>query len=404
MTKLQDFLNSPITQTAKMHRNAKAGDLFGVELECEGRHVMYDHDDDNIIKHWAPHHDGSLRDNHGGSCEWVFNGPVTYAKAVERVGALFDYFKKKKAKLVTSNRTSTHVHFNMSDKTTYQLVNMFILFTILEGLLDRYCGEDRAGNLFCLSSRHAERQLDWVMDACFKHYNFGNIGAEWRYCSFNIAAINKFGSVEFRGMRGLDNEEDMLAWLDILREFCDYSCYKMRNPVEVVQQISAESPIGFLSKIFSKKNVGRLIDGLSEADINASVYEGLRLVQMMCYKIGTEFDQVRLRGRDFWSSFKDDKEPQLDIDPEVLKQAGVQKVGRAVRPGRAPRPIDPFEAPAGAGINAFIRRQQEQIAMEQLREAARIGPGDRIRFAPNEAQWIIAGDRARIDDDVEGDR
>jgi hypothetical protein len=318
MTKLQDFLNAPIS-TVSLTRAHKQGDLFGVELECEGRNVDWDGSDPNLTRSWAPHADGSLRNNHGQACEWVFNGPVKYETAVKRVDTLFKYFQQRKAKLVTSNRTSTHVHFNMGDKNAYQLVNLFILFTILEDILDRYCGEDRRGNLFCLSSRHAEEQVAWINDVVFNRYSFGGFREDFRYCSLNLASINKFGTVEFRGMRGLDSKEDVVAWLNILNEFCQYACYTMKNPVEVIEQISVKTPIGFLKQIFSKENVALLTEGLSEHEISASIYEGLRLVQMLCYRVGTEFDQVRLRGRDFWASFGGDcEEPEPDVDPALL--------------------------------------------------------------------------------------
>ena len=319
MTRLQDFLNSPIPRVSKMLVNPKEGDLFGIELECEGKNVDWNGKDPDLIKEWAPHADGSLRNNHGSSCEWVFNGPVGYKTSILRIERLFKYFELRKAKLVCSNRTSTHVHFNMGDKNVYQLVNMFILFTILEDLFDRYCGEDRRGNLFCLSSRHAEDQVRLLSTALFEKYSLAIFRDEFRYCSMNLASINKFGTVEFRAMRGLDNQEDMKAWLSILKEFCDYSCYQMQNPVTLVETISVKTPLGFIKEIFSKTNFTLLTKGIDEHEINASVYEGLRLVQMMCYRIGTEFDQVRLKGRDFWASFnKEEPKPQLDIDPQFV--------------------------------------------------------------------------------------
>lgn len=351
MTKLQDFLNAPITQVSKLQRAPKQGDLYGVELECEGRHVDWDGSDPNLVKSWAPHADGSLRNNHGDSCEWVFNGPVKLKAAIERIGTLFKYFDKRKAKLVCSNRTSLHVHFNMGDKHTYQLVNLFILFTILEDLLDRYCGEDRRGNLFCLSSRHAEEQVQMVQDACFRHQNFNSLREEFRYCSLNLASIHKFGTVEFRAMRGLDNKEDIITWLNIIDEFCQYACYTMKNPVDLVEMISAKTPLGFVKEVFSKGNVALLTEDLGEYEINASVYEGLRLVQMLCYRIGTEFDQVRLRGRDFWASFSDGEEPIPDVDPRLLA-AGGKAPARArgnragAVPGWAGPRADRQEAPA----------------------------------------------------------
>jgi hypothetical protein len=317
MSRLQDFLNSPITAIAPMHVKAKTGDLYGIELECEGRNVDWDQSA-GVVKAWSPHRDGSLRNNHGEACEWVFRGPVTYAKSCDRVEVLFDYFTKRKAVLVPSNRTSTHIHFNMGDKNGYQFVNLFILFTIFEDLLDRFCGEDRNGNLFCLSSRHAEEQLEWFKSACFERFAL-NFREEQRYCSLNLAAINKFGTVEFRGMRGVDNKDDMLAWLSIVRELCEYACYTMRNPVAIVEQISVKTPKMFLSEIFSDENVKRLTEGLSDNEIHDSVYQGLRLVQMICYQVGAEFDGVKIVGKDFWASLDKKEVDNLDDLAEELQ-------------------------------------------------------------------------------------
>jgi hypothetical protein len=383
MTKLQDFLNSSVSDVAPMARHAKQGDLFGVELECEGVAVGFDGMDEKLLKDWAPHNDGSLRAYKGNPpCEWVFNGPVKYKQAVERVNSIFDYFDKQKTKLVQSNRTSVHVHFNMGDKNAYQLVNMFILFTILEDLMDRYCGEDRNGNLFCLSSRHAEEQVRWMQDACFKNLCF-NYNEQNRYTSFNVAAINKFGTVEFRGMRGLDNREDILAWLDILNEFTDYACYKMKNPVTLIEEISIKTPIGFIKEVFSKENFLRLTKGIDESDINNSIYEGLRLVQMLCYKIGTEFDQVRLRGRDFWESFNNDVEPEPDIDPGVfLGRAAPPPQKRGGRGGLRIEPAllaDPFRA-------QMVRANEVQaLQIDQMLNALRQAPA-----GLRDAQWVVA--------------
>ncbi len=337
MTKLQDFLNTPIARLTKGRRAAKAGDLFGVEIECEGARVNWD-GSDAILKGWKPEHDGSLRDRHGPPQEWVFNGPVSYDASVQRIHQLFDYFDKNKAKFVCSNRTSVHIHYNMGDKSCYQLVNMFILFTILEGMMDRYCGEDRVGNLFCLSSRHAEEQIEWMNDVVFKYFTFANLRDDWRYCSFNFASLNKFTTVEFRGMRGLDNREDMLNWLSIIFEFCDYASYKMKNPIDVIRALSEEGPEVFLRKIFSKENFLLLTRGINIEDIAQSLYQGLRLVQMLAYRVGTEFDQVRLRGRDFWASFNNNPEPELDVAPEDIKR------------GRGGHRINPFMRPAEPGV------------------------------------------------------
>lgn len=372
MTKLQTFLNTPISKLVRLARPMKTGDLFGLELECEGKNVDFDHADDDLVKDWTPHRDGSLRNHHGQACEWVFNGPVKLKRSVERVGKLFDYFEKRKAKLVPSNRTSTHIHYNMGDKNAYQLVNMFILFSIFEDILDGYCGDDRRGNLFCLSSRHAEEQLRWISDACFEFGHFGNIREDQRYCSFNFASINKFGTVEFRGMRGLDNRQDVLDWLDIIATFCEYASYTMKNPVEVVEKISLKGPAGFLQEVFGKDNAKKLTANLSDEQVNASVYEGMRLVQMLCYRIGTEFDQVRLRGKDFWASFSDDPEPDLDVDPGLLLAGapaprGLGDVLNAAGRGRVGRPMFPVRGNPANQLQAMEQARAALIRDEQAR-------------------------------------
>lgn len=332
MTKLQDFLNSPVPQKLSQEVFVRTGDLFGLEIECEGEGVAWDGKDAEVIKMWNPVRDGSLRSYLGHSPqEWIFKGPVSFENSKKRVEGLFDYFSRKKTKLVMSNRCSVHVHYNMSDKNCYQVVNLFILYTILEDILDNYCGDDRRGNLFCLSSRMAEGQVGWVGDALFRYNSFAYIRNSDRYCSLNLASLNKFGSVEFRGMRGLDNQEDIIAWLKILSEFCEYAVYKMKNPITVVENLSLKGPETFLREIFSAESYQRLTDKISIEDIQGSMYEGVRLIQMMCYRVGTEFDQVKFRGKDFWASLGESKNhkneaivedaPELRIKPLKLNRA-----------------------------------------------------------------------------------
>jgi hypothetical protein len=307
---------------------------------------------------------------------------VKYDASVKRVKALFDFFKKRGSKLVTSNRTSTHVHFNMGDKNAYQLVNLFILFTILEGILDNYCGEDRAGNLFCLSSRHAQRQIDWIEDSCFKDFHFGNLRENFRYCSMNIASINKFGTVEFRAMRGLDNEQDVLDWLTILDDLCQYGCYKMKNPVTMLEEISVKGPLMFLKSVFKFGNFMKLTQGVDEGAIADSMYQGLRLVQMLAYRVGTEFDQVRLRGPDFWASLQGDAPPVPDVDPKDLVQAvplgggRPQRLGNRPQAGQRANPFPPENLPVGRGDRAEDVYVAERVRLINVQEGRMVGAGE----------------------------
>lgn len=298
----KEFLNSDLRNFIR--KGNTNGDLFGIEIELEGQRVTWRGQDDRILADWTPEQDGSLRNNPGPPQEWIFKNPVDYDTSVKRVHSLFDYLEERKAKINCSNRTSVHVHFNMGDKAVYQVVNTYILFTILEDILDNFCGEDRNGNLFCLSSRRAEEQYRWFKNACTKFFNFNDFGPDNRYCSLNIASLHKFGSIEFRGMRGLDNRQDVLDWLQILQELTNYACYKMRDPAQLIADISIETPLGFIRKVFSEKSVKLLTQDVDDHYLFASVYEGLRLVQPLCFELSSFYQEIEFRGPDFWANAK----------------------------------------------------------------------------------------------------
>lgn len=311
---LHEFLNMNVMDVTRQGGRPMPGDLFGVELELEGKHVVavpLENRGD-----WVPHKDGSLRANHGDCIEWVFGRPLGLDKAKSAVDDLFVGLDKAKAKIVTSNRTSTHVHVNMSDKSAYQVVNLFLLFTVLEDILDSYCGADRNGNLFCLSTRLAEYNLDVFNRSCFEYYNFYEFSEDMRYSSLNMSSLNKFGSVEFRGMRGLDNARDVKDWLDILNELTQFACYKMGNPFEdLILGVSVKTPIGFLREVFSQKCLDALIKDRTGDEINASIFEGLRLIQMTASKFYQDWDKVIKREPDFWAKVAPNhKKPHRLVD------------------------------------------------------------------------------------------
>lgn len=305
-----EFLNAGVGAVARTRRRLKAGDLFGVEVELEGGNVTYKDgfQNDEILNDWEPLADGSLRDRHGPPQEWVFRGPVKYPKAVKRINDLFDYLAARRANIVTSNRTSVHVHFNMGDKSVYQVLNLFILFTIFEDILDNFCGDTRKGNLFCLSSRLADHQVEVLTRACVDEHSLV-MPEGFRYCSLNLAALNKFGTVEFRGMRGVDNRQDLLNWLKIVNELCLYACYTLKNPVSLIEDVSLKTPVKVLREVFSEESADLLTRALTEEYISNSVYEGLRLVQVLCYRVGSDFDKVKVKGQDFWAAVQEDPAP-----------------------------------------------------------------------------------------------
>ena len=263
-----------------------AGNVFGVELELEGRGVRMD---GVSTKGWRREDDGSLR---GESIEYVFAKPSDIEESKALVSALFAKFKANNVDIKNSYRTSTHVHINFSDKSVKQLLNFFVLFTMLEDILERYSGEDRAGNLFCISSRRAEHILQVVSDSVLKKQDFRDFAADrYKYAACNLSTLYKFGTCEIRTMRGATSEDMVNNWLDILNDVY-VRALKAKSPIEFIENISLLGPDGFFDDVFQLANKKELLKGLPVGfDFRGSLLQGARLCQLFVYEIADEFEK-----------------------------------------------------------------------------------------------------------------
>lgn len=192
---------------------------YALEIEVEGRALPYVEN-----RYWVTTQDGSLR---GEAQEYISNGPQLKAKLPTAIDTLLKHFEDNGSVLNMSYRTSVHVHMNILNLTLEELIALVYLYYVYEELLVKFCGDGRVGNRFSLRLRDAEGILDNVLHA-FKdnagvlRYHAGSrqraeaYGNEVRYSALNLAAIPKFGSLEFRSMRGTTDKDVLLMWVDLL--------------------------------------------------------------------------------------------------------------------------------------------------------------------------------------------
>lgn len=264
----------------------KGGMLYGLELELEGRNVAME---GVPSKNWRRVEDGSLR---GESTEYVFTAPCEYDEALKRVDRLFKTFAENKVVLKNSYRTSTHVHLNFSDKIGKQVVNFFFLHTILEEVLEHYCGDMRKGNLFCLSCRDNEELVDLLETALFTNGNWMPFNNEVRYNAANLAALNKFCTIELRTMRGADSADDVKDWLEVLKHLYEFACKDCPPPWRLVESLSNLGPEGFITTVFPAKVAYKLLKTWpANKSLQASLMNGVRLIQMLAYKLEEAWNQ-----------------------------------------------------------------------------------------------------------------
>ncbi len=229
----------------------KAGDV-GIEIECEGARLVGEIPG-NV---WKAENDGSLRGAFPDTaCEYVLEKPIPIAEVPGALQLLDKTLKENKAKLDFSFRTSVHVHINVLGLTEKQLDNLILTYLLLEEPLMNYCGKERKCNRFCLRVQDAEGVVEVLSELCrIGVYDFCNgylREDNVRYSAFNVASIKKYGSVEFRGMRGTMDKGVLLNWINALHAIREFA-KKMPSAVEIGKLYEDTTYEEFLKEILGE--------------------------------------------------------------------------------------------------------------------------------------------------------
>lgn len=235
MTKLYELLNL----------NELPGD-FGIEIECEGNNLAVP---PKAI--WNTVDDGSLRGEFPhGRAEWVFAKPLSLDDSIKELHNLRIYQDKYKAELNFSFRTSVHVHMNVQHLTFDQYLNTIYTYILLENALVRYCGDERIGNRFCLRMQDAEGLSEYIEHIFRSGYRgLFNINPDQaRYAALNVACTTKYGSLEFRSMRGNLEVPYISTWLKALYNIRKFAC-KFKNPQQIHDMFVRTHPSEFMEEV-----------------------------------------------------------------------------------------------------------------------------------------------------------
>lgn len=219
-----------------------SGDI-ALELEVEGRGLP------NIQSSlWGSHTDGSLK---LGGMEYVHNGPKNKKDLLDSLNTWEEEILKSDATVYESDRTSVHTHLNVQDKTIKQILQGAVAYYMLEPALMNHCGQNRKGNLFCLTMESAPGILQYM-----KKYADGTVSCvnsdTYRYASLNFGAIKKFGSIEARTMRGYYDPEFLNQWALELRSLFD-NAGEMKDPTAVFDSWYGRQKEEFMEQFFSKE-------------------------------------------------------------------------------------------------------------------------------------------------------
>lgn len=231
MQKLFKALNVPLQQG-----------LLGVEIEVEAEDAL-----PMEVAAWKVERDGSLRGAH--ATEYVLEKPLSLPATMTAIADLRKALEP--VKLTWSFRTSVHVHVNVLNMTKQQLDCFIYSYLLLEEVLVAFCGKHREGNRFCLRVRDAENlvhELSRFIGS--KEFTFPNRDV-YRYSSINLDALRKFGSLEFRGMRGTIDRDVLDVWVNALVRLRSFSM-KYRTIHEISDTFVCTPDDEFLEMVFGK--------------------------------------------------------------------------------------------------------------------------------------------------------
>lgn len=183
---------------------------FGIELEAEGvRHAHH-------VDGWARTSDGSLR-NHG--VEYIFDGPVVYECAVDRVQKLCDYLSSRDPAPIHNARTSVHIHMDMCGLTIPELRSFIVEYTAIEPLLFELFGQGREYSPYCVPLHVGRRYTKQLLRACDSdpmalRETFRN----YKYTALSCNRFPDLHTMELRLFNGTNDAQTMLSYLSV----CNY--------------------------------------------------------------------------------------------------------------------------------------------------------------------------------------
>lgn len=243
--------------------------LIGVECEYEGVK------DSTLPKHtyadfWSYHEEGSLKDN---GAEYVFATPMFGVDALNSIEWLVSHAKTSDWKC--TKRTGIHVHLDVRDLTVPQLAGLCIIYAAVEPILYHWVGDGRDSSHFCVPLYRADEALLGacsIIRSAFQddkedgHSALLQAEEFQRYAGFNLQALHKFGSIEFRQLQTTHDEARLTDWINMLMSLKATAIKLPQSDGAVVRMIQRMGVREFLNYVFPSQLAAKLYTPKSEEE------------------------------------------------------------------------------------------------------------------------------------------
>ena len=227
-----------IKELLKFHNKIGPKNLYGIEVEIEGSRLPASLSE----RTWSVTTDGSLQDG----LEYVLSTPLPFEAVPDALEVLHEGLVANEATIHDTVRAGVHIHVNVRDMTLTNLLNFITISIMFEGVLARYCGSSREGNLFCLRSTDAEYILKAISDVA----HTGDLSLfnddDLRYAFINLKAIPVHGSVEFRALKTPVDLARIFEWVEIIEKLRQAS-FRYDSPAQIISGYSGGSEMDFFN-------------------------------------------------------------------------------------------------------------------------------------------------------------
>lgn len=198
---------------------------------------------------WRSKTDGSLR---FVGREYATRSPISQSLVLEIVLELCGILNDERFDTIKdSPRAGVHVHINMSGNNVLDVYKVATAYWLMEDLMIQYCGAyQRKGNNYCMGLSNGEARLSDIIEDLQQEFPFRSPAfGSTRYCGMNLAAITKFGSIEFRSMRATTDPNVISDWASSLY-WLKQAASEFQNPEQLYDWYIDASGQEILNRFF----------------------------------------------------------------------------------------------------------------------------------------------------------
>ena len=192
-----------------------------------------------------------------------------------------------------SERTSNHVHVDVTDMTYMQFINFLTLSVMFEKVLYKYVAPHRSSNHFCWSFFDCQAIISKIklVNEAARSENPSQLRSALqehfcpdytKYSGINVSSVPRYGSLEFRMHEGTMEVNRIIRWINILLSIKEYAMDEGRTPSNILE---TKQDVG-IDSIFTAV-LGNYRGILSYPDVEVDILQGIRSAQDFVYQVTT---------------------------------------------------------------------------------------------------------------------